>query len=57
MINQTIKVYVKKTKTLQYNVALAITDAIKYTSQIKLDNEFGLNLCSLDGGSENCVCF
>ena len=32
----------QKIKTIQYNAALAITSAIKGTSQIKLYNELGL---------------
>ena len=40
-INQT-KVCVKKNETIQYNAALAITGAIKGTSQMKLLNELGL---------------
>ena len=32
----------KKNETIQYNVALAITSAIKGTSQMKLLNELGL---------------
>ena len=32
----------QKIKTIQYNAALAITSAIKVTSQIKLYNELGL---------------
>ena len=40
MINQIMKVC-QKIKNIQYNVALAITDAIRGTSQMKLCNELG----------------
>ena len=31
-----------KNETIQYNAALAVTGAIKWTSQIKVYNELGL---------------
>ena len=36
------KSFCQKIETIQYNAALAITGAIKVTSQIKLYNELGL---------------
>ena len=58
MINQTKKSLCQKIETVQYSAALAITIAIKDASHIKLYNELGFyNLLSLNGGSENCVCF
>ena len=43
MINQTMKVKLcQNIKRVQYNDSLAITGAIKVTSQIKFYNELGL---------------
>ena len=44
MINQTMKVYASlcQIESVQYNAALAITGAIKSTSQMKLYNQLGL---------------
>ena len=42
IINQTKVCVKKKYETIQYNAALAITGAIKGTSQMKLLNELGL---------------
>ena len=40
--DQPNKSFCQKIETVQYNAALAITSAIKGTSQIKLHNELGL---------------
>ena len=42
LYEQPNKTFCQKIETNQYNAALAITDAIKGTSQIKLYNELGL---------------
>ena len=42
LYEQPNKTFCQKIETSQYNAALAITDAIKGTSQIKLYNELGL---------------
>ena len=40
---------------VQYNDALAITGAIKGTSQQKITVNLVLNLCTLEDGPDDCV--
>ena len=49
--------FTQKTERIQYNATLAITGAIKGTSQNKLHSNLGFNLWNLGVGLENCVLF
>ena len=57
MINQTIKVYVKKQRLFNTMLLWPLLVPLNLHFKLNFSMNQAQNLLSLDGGSENCVCF